>query len=187
MVNVHLLPVRMKTKTCFVLLVFLHFLMKACIANTCRKCKSWYVKERKNLSWLRELNRKFKCPCKVTLGWTTVTPIDNPSGKQWTRDWACLALGIPLCYKYHPGAYGCLRSSKKTSTGARQQCCYSRSGNIIRPGDRGAGTPDKASTYFKHQKEDVEPYNWCCRSCSLHTYCMYYIADVRSGDASHCP
>ena len=70
---------------------------------------------------------------------------------------------------------------------ARQQCCYDSDGKVLPAGHPGAGTPDKATDFKKHQELDVDPYNWCCEACHLPEYCNWYINDVRKGDTSHCP
>ena len=159
---------------------------KASLSEGCKKCEKWYNAEKEDLNWLHDLNTNFKCPCKVE-GAINLSPVDNPSNQLWESDWACKAGKLPLCKKFHNGAYGCIRSKKTSHFDARQQCCYYRSGNLIRPGLRGAGTPDRSVAYSQHQKLDVEPYNWCCRNCESQKYCNYYINEVRKGDASHCP
>jgi hypothetical protein len=150
----------------------------------CKKCKDWYDSDRRDTSWLAQLNSQIRCPCSTKPNWVGHEPADKPSS-DWERDGACLRYGAPLCWLYHPGADGCLRSKKTTSTGARQQCCYSGSGQLIRPGGRAAGTPDRASNYQKHQEVDVEPYSWCCNDCKKSGYCGYYL-EMRKGNADHC-
>ena len=158
---------------------------QAALGEGCKKCGKWYNDEKADLNWLRDLNSNFKCPCKVE-GFFNLSPVDNPSNQVWKADWACKSGGLPLCWKFHKGAYGCIRSAKTSRFGARQQCCYDSSRNLIRPGKPGAGTPDRSGAYFQHQKLDVDPYNWCCKDCKSQKYCNYYINKLRKGDASHC-
>ena len=157
----------------------------------CEKCKTWHDSEQNDRAWLDKLNKQFLCPCKVDIGnsWLGLKPINNNSSvpqADWVMDLSCLQYGLPMCSKFHPGAYGCIRSAKITEEGARQQCCYDESGNILQAGLPGAGTPDKASSFFAHQKLDVDPYNWCCRECEIKEYCRYYIGDMRLGNTQHC-
>ena len=158
---------------------------KATLANVCEKCENWYNNEIDDLEWLHDLNNNFQCPCRAQ-GTETLTPVDNPSNQQWVADKACKSKGKPLCNKYHKGAYGCIRSQGTSSYGARQQCCYDNSRNLIRPGLPGAGTPDRSGKFWDHQRLDVKPYKWCCIKCNIRKYCNYYINGVRKGDASHC-
>lgn len=103
----------------------------------------------------------------------------------WYPDLACMTLYLPLCLKFHPGAFGCLRSSSNTASGARQQCCYNDHGDLLAPGHPGAGTPDKSATYSEHQRDDVKPFKWCCEQCEEANSCQRY-TEVRGGDNSHC-
>lgn len=151
----------------------------------CKKCEDWYQGEKSNLTWLRDLNTNFKCPCR-TQGTFRLSPVDNPSSQQWEADLACLASGLPLCWKFHKGAYGCIRSQQASRFGARQQCCYDSSRALIRPGLPGAGTPDRSAEYSQHKSLDVDPYDWCCKDCKSQKHCNYYINDLRKGDAAHC-
>jgi hypothetical protein len=91
----------------------------------------------------------------------------------------------PLCREFHPEADGCIRSTKSTATGAGNHCCYTSAGRLIGPIEAGAGMPDRATSFFKHQELDVNPFNWCCRQCSKPEYCQYY-KNLRKGDNSHC-
>ena len=152
----------------------------------CQKCEEWYNAEKGDLSWLHDLNTNFKCPCRVQ-GTINLSPVDNPSNQLWETDWACKSGGLPLCWKFHKGAYGCIRSQQTSRFGARQQCCYDSSRNLIRPGLPGAGTPDRSGSYSQHQNLDVDPYYWCCKDCPSQKHCNYYIDKLRKGDASHCP
>ncbi|XP_057311255.1 uncharacterized protein LOC130649072 [Hydractinia symbiolongicarpus] len=153
----------------------------------CEKCQKWAEREKRDNAWLLDLNKNFKCPCKVRknpwykLGWEA---IDNPSNKDWEIDGACIGSGLPGCWYFHPGADGCLRSSATSQYGARQQCCYDKRGTLLRPGHPGAGTPDKSVE--NHKEDDVEPYAWCCKDCDKKDSCDRYIKQARAGDASHC-
>ncbi len=50
-----------------------------------------------------------------------IVPVDNPSGPKrtpkWNSDSACSTGGRPSCAKWHPGAYGCLRSTDSDNIG----------------------------------------------------------------------
>lgn len=153
--------------------------------DPCVECKAWYDKDRRDTAWLAQLNREIPCPCWSNRGWFSHEAKDQQLKIHWYPDGACLKAGLPLCWKYHPGADGCLRSKKTTSTGARQQCCYSAGGKLIGPYEPGAGTPDRAGEYSKHQEVDVKPYNWCCDQCKKTNYCNYY-KQLRRGSNSHC-
>lgn len=151
----------------------------------CKKCEDWYNGEKADLNWLRDLNTNFKCPCRAQ-GTIYLSPVDNSSNQLWEADLACMAGGLPLCWKFHKGAYGCIRSKQASSFGARQQCCYDSSRVLVKPGLPGAGTPDRSAEYSQHQDLDVAPYNWCCKDCKSQKHCSYYINDLRKGDDSHC-
>ena len=158
--------------------------------SSCQKCEKWHTEERRNMSWLGDLNSNFKCPCKVVkkswLGgfYGSLNPVDNPSNKIWKADLSCMINGRPWCAYYHHGADGCLRSKELSKFGARQQCCYDTNGNIIKPGLLGAGTPDRSGSFFGHLSADVWPFDWCCKECKQ--LCHYYIDDVRRGNIDHC-
>ena len=161
------------------------------LSNTCpcEKCKNWYQKESEDTQWLRDLNKNFKCPCKASFGFLyAVIPIDNISEKVWVTDLACSSSLVNLCWYFHPGSHGCMRSKRASKTGAGQQCCYYKSGNVIPAGEPGAGTPDKSHSSLgsSHGSDDVDPYEWCCKECKLTDHCDYYIKNVRKGDTSHC-
>ncbi len=84
--------------------------------------------------------------------------------------------------------YSITKKAHKIFVGdARQQCCYGSNGNVLPPGHSGAGTPDRAADYTRHQELDVDPYEWCCSDCGEPGYCDWYINEVRKGDTSHCP
>ncbi len=89
----------------------------------CEECKNWYRAElQEGLDWKTTVNRELPCPCKVSIkpGHTGIDPIDDPSGRNatWTADSACTAGGQPSCATYHPGAYGCLRSTDSPNIGS---------------------------------------------------------------------
>ena len=85
----------------------------------CEKCKQQYEREKTNKQWLETLNKQLPCPCRVNTNNFGVTPIDDPSGRNptWNVDAACMARGLPLCWKFHEGAYGCIRSNDSTLIG----------------------------------------------------------------------
>ena len=177
-------------------------------SNDCQKCRNWYNKEKaaiertglKKAAWLSDLNNNFKCPCQVPIfrfsigGYFTVEArLEAPYN--WTIDPACSgAYNFPeerkslfrACNKYHPGAFGCIKSERVSEFGARQQCCYDFFGDLIRPGLPGAGTPDRSGNFSKHRDLDLNPYKWCCQNCKSRKHCNYYINDLRKGDWSHC-
>ena len=154
----------------------------------CKKCLDWYNQEMKDTRWLNYLNDKFKCPCYVENDIYSLKAVNSCSGN-WEPDNACRKYSMPMCFLFHPGAHGCIRSKQKTACGAQQQCCYDSQLKLIPSGDPGAGTPDKAADYSKHQDEDVEPYHWCCKQCEKKEYCDYYIKGPRKGGNScnKCP
>ena len=164
----------------------------------CTKCTEWYKAEKSgDMAWLSHLNENFKCPCRVNQTHSIVKwlehleEIDNPSNRTWVRDIACTANGQPSCSYYHPGANGCLRSlGIDKPSGAGQQCCYNKKGNILKAGSKGAGTPDRGHSLwhpFDHDKYDVKPFVWCCKDCKEEKKCNYYVNELRKGDTSHCP
>ena len=157
-------------------------------ACPCKKCLDWYNQEMKDTTWLKTLNDKIKCPCNVENGYFGLKTINSCAGK-WSADSACLKWSMPFCWLFHPGAHGCIRSKQKTTSGARQQCCYDSNLKLIPSGNPGAGTPDKAVEYSKHQSDDVEPYKWCCKECEKKEYCDYYIKGPRKGGdlCNQCP
>ena len=69
----------------------------------------------------------------------------------------------------------------------KQHCCYKKIGEEIKwipSGDPAAGTPDKGSGWYNHNKADVAPYEWCCAKCKSKEqpkFCNYYINGVRKG------
>ena len=147
-------------------------------ACPCEECAEWYEEDRQNTDWLDRLNRAFPCPC------TAVTATQQSAS--WVADSACYTNGLPLCWKFHPGADHCIRSARSTVDGARQQCCYNEAGNLLRPGHPGAGTPDRAASYSEHQRLDVKPYEKCCNECEVEGHCDFYM-ELRMGNADHCP
>ncbi len=72
-----------------------------------------------NTAWKDAVNAELPCPCKVTVSATGIEPIDDPSGRspQWKADNACKANFLPHCDTYHPGAYGCIRSTDSSNIG----------------------------------------------------------------------
>ena len=168
------------------------------IAQTCpcTKCFDWYVEEKaSDMAWLSDLNRNFKCPCRVTISRSQMKEIDNPSNTTWGQDTFCNPKEPDNCKKYHNGAKGCIRSVDKSKSGAGQQCCYDSSGGILKAGSAGAGTPDKyyvsgfnskSGFGIWHYMYDVRPYNWCCLECSGKRECNYYVNELRKGSTDHC-
>ena len=143
----------------------------------CDECVEWYEEDRADgTAWLDRLNRAFPCPCTEAIA-------DSQSGS-WGIDWACISLGAPACWYFHPGADHCIRSARSTVDGARQQCCYDAAGDLLRPGHPGAGTPDRSVA--DHKRMDVDPYNNCCKSCEVEGHCDLYM-EPRMGSADHCP
>ena len=149
------------------------------LPGPCEECQDWYVRDKAaGTAWLDRVNREFPCPCTVAAA--------KAQSANWKRDLACYVFGLPLCWKFHPGAEHCRRSVSTTADGARQQCCYNWAGELLRPGHRGAGTPDRSVD--DHQRQDVVPFNKCCRECKAKdkNYCDKYIKELRSGNADHC-
>ncbi|XP_038044296.1 uncharacterized protein LOC119718996 [Patiria miniata] len=86
---------------------------------------------------------------------------------------------------FHPGAENCYRSVNSLPTGAGQQCCYGRDGNIL-VGPPGGGTADSYcpsdwNTVW-HQWFDVVP--WLCL-CKLSNNCKEYYKYRPSDDCSN--
>ncbi|XP_038044294.1 sushi domain-containing protein 2-like [Patiria miniata] len=84
---------------------------------------------------------------------------------------------------FHPGADNCYRSVNSLPTGAGQQCCYGKDGNIL-VGPPGGGTVDRYSPgdhFWKHQWFDVLP--WLCL-CKLSNNCKEYYKYRPSDDCS---
>ncbi len=152
--------------------------------DACGKCQTWYDSpEEADDSWRTTLNSQIPCPCNVNIGLWSLTPTDPSAADDWKIDWACVAWGLPLCWRFHPGAHGCLRSKASTTDGAGQQCCYDASGVLLPPEHPGAGSPDKAVRFREHQDVDVKPAMWCCEGCP--SMCDRY-KEKRRGDNSHC-
>jgi hypothetical protein len=134
-----------------------------------RRFLRWYDKNQ-DTSWADELPA---CPCSVNKvvryskvvcsrdesPYVWVRHIVNPDPKTWDGPnrvglWA--QRWVPGITLYHPGAYYELRS-KPAENGARQQCCYDARGRLITHGP-GAGTADKASSFWGHDQEDIGPF-----------------------------
>ena len=107
----------------------------------------WY-RENEDLSWVEDLPA---CPCCLE-----------------KREGAFISPGgdfsESLAYhpSEHPGAAVCIRSSNWT--GAGEQCCYDKFGQLITKG-AGAGTPDiktpsPVNLWLGHLHEDVKPFWW---------------------------
>ena len=107
----------------------------------------WY-RENEDLSWVEDLPA---CPCCLE-----------------KREGAFISPGgdfsESLAYhpSEHPGATVCIRSSNWT--GAGEQCCYDKFGQLITKG-AGAGTPDiktpsPVNLWLGHLHEDVKPFWW---------------------------
>jgi hypothetical protein len=100
----------------------------------------WHREEAKALraspNWLTTLP---DCPCSI----------DHKKGPpgSWTKDpqWTV--------NRYHPGAACCWR----TGAGPRQQCCFDKTGRLIRRGPA-AGTPDRKGNLLEHYVWDVFPF-----------------------------
>ncbi|MFN9416202.1 MAG: RHS repeat-associated core domain-containing protein [Pirellula sp.] len=73
------------------------------------------------------------------------------------RDWSS-PVGGPRDFGFHPGAYGCIRSTPEWYDPVKpaQQCCYDSSGDLITSGS-GAGTPDV--NLPNHKEGEVIPFD----------------------------
>jgi AMOP domain/Nidogen-like len=89
------------------------------------------------------------------------------------------------CEYFHGGAAGCYR--QRGSGRAGQQCCYTRSGGLIRDPSQGAGTEDciagegSLSNIIGHVLKDVVPFIACCK---LSNSCDDYFRERPSDDGS---
>lgn len=120
------------------------------IAGRKRAFNLWYKAEAGDTAWIAKIP---KCPDSICL--VNGKPQDCTNG-----EWNGLS---EASQEFHPGAQWCMRS--KSYDGHAQQCCFDKSGNLIKSG-LGAGTPDREAASFwngiwiSHYRHDVRPYNW---------------------------
>ena len=112
------------------------------------------------------------CPC---------TSNDAATAPDFSRDLN------PFLSRFHPGADVCYRSAPVASTAGtehRQQCCYTRGGMLLTQGS-GAGTPDVWSSFFRHQRIDVQPFNEFKKDYRI--YNRFWVPNQGSGCAASDP
>lgn len=154
----------------------------------CLQCERWYqIEKDRSRQWIEELPI---CPCRVRVVGPTIPffgrtslSVDN-SQYTWTEDFSCNPESANDCARYHPGAYGCIRSeSTNEDSYSGQQCCYNSTGRVISRGV-GAGSPDlvagTASNFLNpfapsHDDLDVDPWENCCMKCSESEVCALYV------------
>lgn len=131
--------------------------------NACAKFEQWYQNEKADPSWMDGLP---DCPCHIWFE-TRCTPIygygatinghkllvssDSEAGWKADPSWIVLAKKV----RFGSTAEHVIRS-KPEANGARQECNYDASGDLLTHGP-GAGTVDRGSG-SNHNKLDVEPY-----------------------------
>jgi hypothetical protein len=132
----------------------------------CGKTFDDWLEREKNRKESGELDRILDslpdCECNIK------NPIKNRGLPPWLKvpdDWyvdgACWKDGIygwPRDFGYHPGAYGCIRSTPEWFDPKKpaQQCCYDAAGDLITSG-AGAGTPDV--NLPNHKEGEVTPFD----------------------------
>lgn len=174
---------RMLRRSCSIILQF-----KFVIPWNLDECNRYYdgnPPPAEDPRWLKDLNCKLPCPkihplCKWNKNKRKIARhgkirCTTGSGK-WVHDKACsMNFGLGLCWCFHKGASGCIRSKDATETGAGQQCCYNDNLKLI-TGGRGGGTADIAHPDFdqhRHVEENVLPFG-CCLDYPEHGFCSKY-------------
>ena len=84
----------------------------------CIACKEWYDEEIENLEWLAFLNSNISCPCKAAETSFGLQSENQKGNLTWEFDSLCKRDGLPSCYAYHPGAFGCIRSKTRSNRDA---------------------------------------------------------------------
>lgn len=97
-------------------------LSQECRNNACAKCQGWYGDEMQDTAWLDNVNNQIKCPC--TVRFVGHEMLHDDATGEWQVDLSCsptwqswaMTNVVPEylygggCARFHPGAYGCMRS-----------------------------------------------------------------------------
>ena len=95
--------------------------IQACFdGDACAKCKIWYQEEMEDPDWLVQVNSVHRCPCTMRFvgdemlapGEWTVDKSCSPTKSSWVLSRLPDAVGGGGCDRFHPGAYGCMRSEQ---------------------------------------------------------------------------